>query len=115
MLNFEELKQLEELKKQFIKATDILNYEFSDAELSNIFEEIEKYPEDRRTKDLWQTIIKQKSGAKLFKLYEAFDYTLSFALFINFRIFITMNVPVYLGKLSGITMCRIIRVQFFMK
>lgn len=75
MLNFDELKNLEELKKQLIKATDVLDYEFSESELKAIFEEIEKYPKDKRTKSLWQSIIKQKSGAKLFKIYESFDYS----------------------------------------
>lgn len=75
MLNFDELKKLKELKKQLINATDVLDYEFSETELKDIFEEIEKYPEDKRTKALWQSIIKQKSGVKLFKLYEAFDYS----------------------------------------
>lgn len=75
MLNFDELKKLEELKKQLIKASDVVDYEFSEDELKDIFEEIEKYPENKRTKVLWQSVIRQKSGAKLFKLYEAFDYS----------------------------------------
>ena len=75
MLNFDELKKLEELKRQLIKATDVVDYEFSEAELKDIFQEIEKHPEDKRTKALWQSIIKEKSGAKLFKLYESFDYS----------------------------------------
>lgn len=69
MLNYDELK------KQLIKAVDVIDYEFSDAELKDIFEEVEKYPEYKRTKALWQSIIKQKSGAKSFKLYKAFDYS----------------------------------------
>jgi hypothetical protein len=75
MLNFEELKKLGELKKQLIKASDVVDYEFSEVELEAIFEEIEKYPADKRKKSLWQSVIKQKSGAKLFKLYESFDYS----------------------------------------
>lgn len=75
MLNFDELKKLEELKRQLIKATDVVDYEFSEAELKEIFQEIEKHPEDKRNKALWQSIIKEKSGAKLFKLYESFDYS----------------------------------------
>lgn len=75
MLSYDELKKLEELKKQLIKATDVLDYEFSEAELQDIFEEIEKCPEDKRTKILWQSIIKQKSRVKLFKIYESFDYS----------------------------------------
>jgi hypothetical protein len=75
MLSYDELKKLEELKKQLIKATDVLDYEFSEAELKDIFEEIEKWPEAKRTKILWQSIIKQKSSAKLFKICESFDYS----------------------------------------
>lgn len=75
MLNFDELKKLEELKKQLIKASDVVSYEFSESELKAIFEEIKKYTENERTKALWQDIIKQKSGAKLFKLYESLDYS----------------------------------------
>ena len=75
MLNFEDLKRLEELKKQFIKSTDVLDYEFSEDELKDIFEEIQKHPEDERSKSLWQSIIKQKSNVKWFKIYESFDYS----------------------------------------
>lgn len=75
MLKFEELKKLEQLKRQFVKASDVIDYEFSDSELMDIFNEIEKYPENKRTKTLWIEVVKKKSGATLFKLYESKDFS----------------------------------------
>lgn len=75
MLNYEELIRLKQLKSQFIKASDVIDYEFSDSELVAIFKEIEKYPESQRTKALWHEIIKKNSGATLFKLFESKDFS----------------------------------------
>ena len=75
MLNFEELKRLEQFKKQFTRVSDVIDYEFSDSELKDIFNKIEKYPENQRTRALWHEVIKKNSGASLFKLYESKDFS----------------------------------------
>jgi len=75
MLNFIELKKLEELKKQFLKELRVIGYEFTDMELKSIFEEIEKYPLEKRTEVLWQQIAKLKTGAKHFRLFEALEFS----------------------------------------
>lgn len=75
MLNYEELKRLEQLKSQFIKASDVVDYEFSDTELIAIFKEVKKYPESQRTKALWQEIIMKNSGALLFKFFDSKDFS----------------------------------------
>lgn len=75
MLNFNELKKLEELKKQLKEEIRVINYDFNDAELKSVFHEIEKYPEGKRDKALWQQIVKEKTGVKLFRQYEALEFS----------------------------------------
>lgn len=75
MLNFEELKRLEQLKKKLAEEIKVVNYEFTEDELKAIFIEIEKVPADERTVPKWQEIVKLKTGAKLFKMYEALEYS----------------------------------------
>ena len=75
MLNFEELQKLEQLKRQFLNVSDVIDYEFSDSELVSIFKEIEKYPESQRTRGLWHEVIKKNSGAILFKIFESKDFS----------------------------------------
>ncbi len=75
MLKFDELDKLEQLKKQFAQAADVIEYEFSDTELVAIFNEIEKYPESQRSRGLWHEVIKKNSGASLFKIFESKDFS----------------------------------------
>jgi hypothetical protein len=75
MLNFEELKRLEQLKKKLVDEIKVVDYEFTEDELINIFKEIETVPIKDRTVPKWQEIVKLKTGAKLFRMYEALEYS----------------------------------------
>lgn len=75
MLNFIELKQLEKLKKQFIEELNVIDYVFTEDELKIVFQVIEDYPEEERTKMLWQQIVKIHTNAKLFSMNESADYS----------------------------------------
>lgn len=75
MLNYNELKKLEELKKQLHRKLGIIDYELSDSELRDIFQEIAKYSEKDRTKYLWQQIVKQQTRITRFSLYEALEFS----------------------------------------
>lgn len=75
MLNFEELKRLEELKKKLSNEIKVVGYQFTEEELKSIFKEIEKYPLKDRTVPLWQEVVKLKTDAKHFMLYEALEFS----------------------------------------
>ena len=64
---------MDELKKKLAKQLGMANRVLTDDELKEVLAEIEKHSVEKRTKTLWQQIIKSKTGFNLFLICESLD------------------------------------------